>query len=104
MRREYPVIDIKRTGQLIKKIMKEKGLKVEDIQKFLQLGSRQGIYHWFEGKSLPTLDNMYALSELFHMPIDSLLCGNRKYAQVSYPDGCARRLYAYYNLYYKMAT
>ena len=96
MRREYPVIDIKRTGQVIKKVMKAKGLKVEDIQNFLQLGSRQGIYHWFEGQSLPTLDNIYALSELFHMPIDSLLCGNRKYVQVSYSDRSTRRLYAYY--------
>ncbi len=65
MKRDYPAVDIIETGQNIKRIMKEKGLSVKEIQDFLQLGSPQGIYHWFEGRSLPSLDNMYALSELF---------------------------------------
>lgn len=26
-----------------------------------------------------TIDNLYALSELFEVPIDYLVCGNRKY-------------------------
>ena len=34
MKRKYPVIDMARTGQNIKRIMKLKGLKVKDIQEF----------------------------------------------------------------------
>ena len=96
MRKEYPAIDILKTGQNIKKVMKLKGLTVKDIQAFLQLGSPQGIYHWFVGKSMPTLDNLYALSELFCIPVDLLLIGNRKYVFVPYGNNRCRRLYVYY--------
>ena len=96
MKRDYPAVDIIKTGQNIKKIMKEKGLSVKDIQAFLQLGSPQGIYHWFEGKSLPSLDNIYALSELFCMPVDSIIRGNRKYVFVHMCDERCSRLYFYY--------
>ena len=96
MRKKYPAIDILKTGQNIKKVMKLKGLTVKDIQAFLQLGSPQGIYHWFVGKSLPTLDNLYALSELFCIPVDLLLIGNRKYVFVPYGDNRCQRLYAYH--------
>ena len=27
----------------------------------------------------PIIDNLYALSELFEVPLDYLVCGNRKY-------------------------
>lgn len=27
---------------------------------------------------MPTIDNLYALSDLFQVPIDLLVCGNRK--------------------------
>ena len=79
MKRKYPVIDMARTGQNIKRIMKLKGLKVKDIQEFLELSTPQSIYHWFDGRNLPTIDNLYALSELFHLPVDALLVGNRKF-------------------------
>lgn len=79
MKRKYPVIDMARTGQNIKRIMQLKGLTVKDIQEFLELGTPQSIYHWFDGRNLPTIDNLYALSELFHMPVDALLIGSRKY-------------------------
>ena len=59
MKREYPRIDMVRTGQNIKRIMKAKGFTVKDVQKFLGLGTPQGIYHWFDGKSMPTLDISY---------------------------------------------
>ena len=96
MRREYPAIDVLKTGQNIKRIMNLKGLTVKDIQGFLHLNSPQGIYHWFVGKSMPTLDNLYALSELFHLPMDFLIIGNRNYVFVPYEDNRCRRLYGYY--------
>ncbi len=79
MKRKYPVIDIVRTGQRIKRIMQIKGLTVKDIQGFLELSTPQSIYHWFEGRNLPTIDNLYALSELFQIPLDAMLVGNRKF-------------------------
>ena len=96
MRKKYPAIDILKTGQNLKRIMKLEGLTVKDIQGFLHLGSPQAIYHWFVGKSMPTVDNLYALSELFCIPVDLLLIGNRKYVFVPYGDNRCRRLYAYH--------
>lgn len=96
MRKEYPAIDVLKTGQNIKRIMKKKGLTVKDIQGFLHLNSPQGIYHWFVGKSMPTVDNLYALSELFCIPVDMLLIGNRRYVFVPYENSVCQRLYVYH--------
>lgn len=76
MRKKYPEIDIYVTGQNIRKIMLRRGYTVKDIQKHLGLAAPQSVYHWFDGRSLPTLDNLYALSELFHVPMDMLVCGS----------------------------
>ena len=96
MKRAYPAIDVIKTGQNIKRIMQVKGLTVKDIQAFLQLGTPQGIYHWFEGKTMPTLDNIYALSELFQMPVDDILRGNRRYIFIPLCDERCTRLYMYF--------
>ena len=95
MKSKYPIIDTVRTGQNMKRIMQSRGLKVKDIQSFLGLGTPQGIYHWFEGKSMPTLDNLYALSELFCVPVDVLLKGNRKYVFAPFRNEMCNRLYVY---------
>ena len=65
MRRAYPTIDMKATGRNIKRIMRAKGISVKEVQKYLGLSAPQGIYHWLDGRSMPTVDNLYALSELF---------------------------------------
>lgn len=76
---KYPVIDVYRTGQNIRRIMQIKGLTVRDVQKYLGLATPQAVYHWFNGRSMPSLDNFYALSELFQVSVDAMLCGNRKW-------------------------
>lgn len=101
--KKYPVIDMTGTGQNIKRIMRLKGFSVKDIQKFLQLSTPQGIYHWFDGRSLPTVDNLYALSELFELPVDALLVGNRKF-DWRYHRDMYQRVFAYYKIVYKLAV
>ncbi len=96
MKRKYPVIDMLRTGQNIKRIMQAKGLSVKDVQNFLGFSTPQGIYHWFDGKTMPTLDNMYALSELFRMPVDAIMRGNRKFVYVPFINASYLRLYVYH--------
>lgn len=96
MTRQDTVLDMVRTGRNLKRIMQDKGFTVRDIQKHLRLSTPQSIYHWFDGKSLPTIDNLYALSDLFCMPIDMMLKGNRKCVFVlNGVDKCGR-LYMYY--------
>ncbi len=101
MKKKYPVIDMPGTGQKIKRIMKLKGLTIKDVQKFLELSTPQSIYHWFEGRSLPTVDNLYALSELFQLPVDALLMGNRKFAHM-YTSNMHERMCTYYEKFIEL--
>ena len=45
---------------------------------------------------MPSLDNIYALSELFRVPVDAIIRGNRKYVFVPLCDEKCSRLYFYY--------
>lgn len=73
---EYPVLDPKKTGARIKELRKEKKIKVEDIARFMGFESEQSIYKWQRGESLPTVDNLFALSRLFGTTVDDILQGS----------------------------
>lgn len=73
-----PLIDKKQTGINLRRIMDECGFTVKDIQQYLELGSIQSVYHWLNGISMPTVDNLYALSYLFQVPVDDMLRGTRR--------------------------
>ena len=95
--KQHPVLDIYRTGQKIKQIMQKKGITVKEVQQYLGLETPQSIYHWFNGRNMPTIDNLYALSELFAVPVDAMLSGNRK--QNFYFDNSSSKMHLY--MYYK---
>ena len=40
--------------------------------------SAQAVYKWQRGDSLPTVDNLYALSVLFGTTVDEILVGDRE--------------------------
>ncbi len=81
--RDYPVIDVIATGKNIRMFMDAKDISVRDVQVFLGLSAPQSIYHWLDGKCLPTIDHLYALSELLGVPMDELIMGNRKTKRVT---------------------
>lgn len=99
----FPIIDRKRTGIRLRRIMDERGLSVKDVQQYLELGSVQSVYHWLNGLSMPTIDNLYALSELFQMPIDDLVCENRDNVFAYKSDSQCERISAYYERLNKAA-
>lgn len=75
---EYPVIDVKATGARIKELRKAHHLKVEEVARFMGFESDQAVYKWQRGDSLPTVDNLYALSRLFETSVDDILRGSRE--------------------------
>lgn len=97
----YPILDTFRTGQKIKQIMMQKNYTVQEIQKYLGFSTPQSIYHWFSGRNMPTIDNLYALSSLFHVPIDAMLCGSRDDKWFFISCSSHRRLLTYYNLLFQ---
>lgn len=93
----FPVIDKRETGICLRRIMDEQGFTVKDVQEYLGLGSVQSVYHWLNGLSMPTVDNLYALSHLFQMPVDDMICGNRDKIYTDENQARIRRLRAYYD-------
>ena len=92
----FPVIDKKKTGIHLRQIMDDRGFTVKDIQKYLKLASVQSVYHWLNGLSMPTIDNLYALSALFQMPVDEMICGNRRELSRKLTYSKEERLRVYY--------
>lgn len=66
-------INLKATGENIKRLRIEKGFSVKDLQDFFGFSEPQAIYKWQWGKTLPSIDNFFALSRLLDTPIDSIL-------------------------------
>lgn len=73
----FPMIDKQKTGVRLRRIMDKHGITAKDVQQYLGLGCVQSVYRWFNGQSMPTVDNLYALSVLLQVPIDALVCGNK---------------------------
>lgn len=69
----FPVIDPAATGRNIMRLRLEQGLTVRDVQVFFGFEEPQAIYKWQSGKSLPTIDNLYALSALLDVRMDEIL-------------------------------
>ena len=69
----FPVIDMKATGQNILRLRLKKGLTVRDIQGFFGFEAPNSIYKWQLGKSLPSVDNLLALSQLLEVSMEEIL-------------------------------
>lgn len=68
-----PTIDTVATGKNIKKMREESGLTVSKLQSKLMLAIPNAIYKWQRGDSLPSIDNLVALSAIFNVKIDDIL-------------------------------
>ena len=97
----FPVINKQETGINLRRIMNWRGLSAKDVQEYLGLGCVQSVYRWIDGINMPTIDNLYALSELFQLPIDSIVRGNRNPIAPRFvletTESCDKRLCAYYH-------
>jgi len=73
MEKMFPVIDLAATGENIIRLRKARGLTVRDLQNWFGFEEPQAIYKWQKGKSLPTVDNLYALGALLDVPMEEIL-------------------------------
>lgn len=74
----YPVIDSEATGRNILRLRTERKLSVRDLQAYFGFAEPNAIYHWQKGKALPSVDNLYALSELFGVSMNEILVAKPK--------------------------
>jgi transcriptional regulator with XRE-family HTH domain len=73
MRMIYPIIDMEATGNNIRHLRIEKGVSVKELSQFLGLSDVRAVYKWQRGETLPSIDNLLALSILLEVPIDQIL-------------------------------
>lgn len=75
---QFPVIDAKATGANISRLRQKRGLSVRDLQGFFGFEAPQAIYQWQHGQSLPSVDNLFALSELLGVPMNEILVSTNR--------------------------
>ena len=72
----YPTINVKATGARIRQLRKEKGIKVTELSEFMGFSEPQAVYKWQRGETLPSVDNLFALSRILETNIEDILVGD----------------------------
>ena len=65
-------IELEATGERISKLMQKNKMRAKDLADFLGI-SVQSISKWCHGVTLPSMDNLVILAELFHVSIEEIL-------------------------------
>lgn len=68
-----PMIDTIGTGRNITVLRKRAGLSVADLQDIFGFTTPQAIYKWQRGTTLPTIDNLVVLAEVFGVRMDDII-------------------------------
>jgi len=71
--RQLPIIDMVKTGANICELRMQKGLSVRKLQAILGFATPQAIYKWQQGQTMPSIDNLVALSAVLEVPIEKIL-------------------------------
>ena len=79
----FPVIQGDKTGKRLREIRKKRNIRVPSVCAFMGGISEQAVYKWERGACLPSIDNLLALSHLYHVQIEDMLVYEET-EQVSY--------------------
>ena len=71
------VVDAEATGQRIRMLMVERNITVLDIKKRLNLSVSYGVYKWLYGMSLPKIDHLVVLADMFGVTMDDIVVTKR---------------------------
>ncbi|MCR5306295.1 MAG: helix-turn-helix domain-containing protein [Oscillospiraceae bacterium] len=71
-----PKIDAIATGANIRALIKNKGLKVSDVQTIFGFNTPQAIFKWMRGDALPSIDNIVILAHILDVTIDKIIITN----------------------------
>ena len=79
----YSKIDAELTGKKIGELMHAFSVDVKTLANSLGVSS-QAVYKWLNGKSLPTLENLFQISRIFDVPMDEIV-KSTDYTEYSLP-------------------
>lgn len=90
-RRAFPVIDPVETGKNIVRLRKDRGMTVKDLQQWFGFEEPRAIYKWQQGQTLPSVDNLIALSALLDVPVEKILVCHYPHSQLNSPISHGRQ-------------
>ena len=61
----------------IKNMMKARQMTTADIQKACGFGTPQAIFKWMRGDTMPTIDNMLIIADMFGVTMDDIVIVNK---------------------------
>lgn len=70
---QMPTINMVKTGENILKLRMKYGLSVKELQDIFGFATPQAIYKWQQGTTLPSIDNLLVLANVFHVHIEDIL-------------------------------
>ncbi len=71
---------MKATGANIKKMMKDRNITTKDIQAICGFRTPQAVFKWMRGDTMPTIDNMIIIADMFGVKIDDIIIRDKKVA------------------------
>lgn len=69
----YYGIDMVATGENLSRLRQQNGLTVRDIQAYMGFTGPGAIYKWERGDSIPRLEHLRALCEIYDAKMDDIL-------------------------------
>lgn len=67
-------VSLKKTGAKIRELRMASGYSVEGLRQAMkELVGVNAIYKWEHGQSIPTIDNLVVLADLFGVTIDEII-------------------------------
>ena len=70
-------IDMKTTGANIKSFIKNRKMKIAEVQAAFGFNTPQAIYKWMRGDTVPTIDNRVILADMFGVGIGDIIAVKR---------------------------
>ena len=67
------VLDKNKTGENLRRLIKDKGFTFERIAVYLDLSSPRVIYDWINGFKMPKLNHLVMISKLLNVKIEDIL-------------------------------
>lgn len=66
-------INMEATCKRLDDLRKERNLSIKDIQNHFGFESPQAVYKWMRGESIPCIDNLVILADLYQCKVDDML-------------------------------
>ncbi|OPJ61162.1 helix-turn-helix domain-containing protein [Clostridium oryzae] len=69
---EIPNVNLAATGKRLKQLRRNANISVEQLQKIFGFNNLTTIYKWESGRCLPDINNMFVLTSLYEVSLESI--------------------------------